>query len=81
MEIYKNNEQILHLQIQDYSDKFKQVQETLQNSNLLFTDYKKQINLISKKSTDLEIINKKLEKRCVDLNLNVLELVAQVFIN
>ncbi|KAK7205651.1 myosin-like coiled-coil protein-domain-containing protein [Myxozyma melibiosi] len=74
---FTQTETELRSQLNVYVEKFKQVEETLNNSNELFLTFRKEMEQMTKKTKKLEKENKQLTKRAETMNKNVLEMAEE----
>lgn len=74
---FTQTETELRSQLNVYVEKFKQVEETLNNSNDLFLTFRKEMEQMTKKTKKLEKENKQLAKKAETMNKNVLEMAEE----
>ncbi|KAL2021467.1 hypothetical protein VTK56DRAFT_7100 [Thermocarpiscus australiensis] len=73
----KRNEADLKHQLNVYVEKFKQVEETLNNSNELFMTFRKEMEDMSKKTKRLERENENLKRKHEQVNGNILKMAEE----
>ncbi|KAK9465206.1 myosin-like coiled-coil protein-domain-containing protein [Lipomyces arxii] len=71
---FQETEMELRSQLNVYVEKFRQVEETLNNSNDLFLTFRNEMEQMTKKTKKLEKENKLLTKKSEIMNKNVLEM-------
>ncbi|KAK9247882.1 myosin-like coiled-coil protein-domain-containing protein [Lipomyces tetrasporus] len=74
---FTQTETELRSQLNVYVEKFKQVEDTLNNSNDLFMTFRKEMEQMTKKTKRLEKENKILIKKAETMNKNILEMVEE----
>ncbi|KAF9114025.1 hypothetical protein BGX27_000293 [Mortierella sp. AM989] len=74
---FTKTEAELRKQLNVYVEKFKQVEETLNKSNSLFQSFRKEIEVMSKKGTNLERVNSAIRSKCDTMNRNILEMAEE----
>jgi chromosome segregation ATPase len=72
------SEQELRKQLSVYVDKFRQVEETLNRSNELFTTFRREMDQMTKKTRRLERDNQALKQKSDTTNRNILEMAEEV---
>lgn len=75
--ILARTESELRKQLGVYVDKFRQVEDTLNKSNELFTTFRKEMDEMTKKTKRLERENTSLRQKCDTMNRNVLEMAEE----
>lgn len=68
----------LRSQLNVYIEKFKQVEDTLNNSNDLFLTFRKEMEQMTKKAKKLEKENATVRAKCDTMNRNLLEMAEEV---
>ncbi|KAK9237728.1 myosin-like coiled-coil protein-domain-containing protein [Lipomyces kononenkoae] len=74
---FTQTEAELRSQLNVYVEKFKQVEDTLNNSNDLFLTFRKEMEQMTKKTKKLEKENKHLTKKAETMNKNILEMAEE----
>ncbi|KAK9458304.1 myosin-like coiled-coil protein-domain-containing protein [Dipodascopsis uninucleata] len=74
---FTQTESELRSQLNIYVEKFKQVEETLNNSNDLFLTFRKEMEQMTKKTKKLEKENKQLAKKAEVMNRNIIEMAEE----
>ncbi|KAK9368137.1 myosin-like coiled-coil protein-domain-containing protein, partial [Lipomyces kononenkoae] len=74
---FTQTEAELRSQLNVYVEKFKQVEDTLNNSNDLFLTFRKEMEQMTKKTKKLEKENKQLTKKAETMNKNILEMAEE----
>ncbi|KAK9330762.1 myosin-like coiled-coil protein-domain-containing protein [Lipomyces starkeyi] len=74
---FTQTETELRSQLNVYVEKFKQVEDTLNNSNDLFLTFRKEMEQMTKKTKKLEKENKQLTKKAETMNKNILEMAEE----
>ncbi|TLD24804.1 hypothetical protein PspLS_06188 [Pyricularia sp. CBS 133598] len=74
IQTFSKTEGELRTQLNVYVDKFKQVEDTLNNSNDLFLTFRKEMEEMSKKSKKLEKENESLKRKHEAMNQNIFKM-------
>ncbi|CAG8685161.1 1998_t:CDS:2, partial [Funneliformis mosseae] len=77
VETFTKTEAELRKQLNVYVDKFKQVEETLNKSNDLFLNFRKEMEQMTKKTKKLEKENSSIKGKCDTMNKNILEMAEE----
>ncbi len=75
---FNQTEVELRSQLNVYIEKFKQVEDTLNNSNDLFLTFRKEMEQMTKKTKKLEKENATVRAKCDTMNRNLLEMAEEV---
>jgi len=75
---FVHTETDLRKQLASYVEKFKQVEDTLNKSNELFTTFRSEMEAMTKKTKRLEKENSAAKAKCEAINRNVLEMAEEV---
>ncbi|KAK4191648.1 alpha-taxilin [Podospora australis] len=74
VQTFSKTEAELRQQLNNYVDKFKQVEDTLNNSNDLFLTFRKEMEDMSKKTKRLERENENLKRKHEHVNQNIIKM-------
>lgn len=74
---FSETESELRSQLNIYVDKFKQVEDTLNNSNDLFLNFRKEMETMTKKTKKLEKENALIRSKCDTANKSILEMAEE----
>lgn len=74
---FSETESELRSQLNIYVEKFKQVEDTLNNSNDLFLNFRKEMETMTRKTKKLEKENALIRSKCDTANKNILEMAEE----